>query len=201
MLKRGGYATQAEAEGLRQKIEQLLDIPEAGPAGDQAREEILRTVRRALKTKTALPDYDEARRRHQTGQALNATMTVGQWLDEWLAGKRGVTRTTVRSYEGHIRLHLKPRLGHLLLEKLRGAHIQAAVSIRTDEQPVGAGADDLAFHAVALELAPGDIEDHPGAKRSSADLVEGQVGVVRHFLDQFRHGDGSFLLWFGLLER
>jgi len=125
MLKRGGYATQAEAEGLRQKIEQLLDIPEEGPAGDQAREEILRAVRRALKTKTALPDYDEARRRHQSGQALNATMTVGQWLDEWLAGRRTIRKSTRRSYEAHVRLYLKPHLGHLPIDRLRVVHIAA----------------------------------------------------------------------------
>lgn len=41
-VERGGYATQTEAETTRQKIEQLLAIPELGPSGDQARNEIVK---------------------------------------------------------------------------------------------------------------------------------------------------------------
>src|SRR4051794_27134438 len=84
VVKRGGYATQAEAETLRQRIEQLLTIPEPGPHGDQARQDLLVAIERALKDRAALPNYDEMRRRYVTGQVLNATMSVGQWLDEWL---------------------------------------------------------------------------------------------------------------------
>jgi len=47
VMKRGGYATQAEAEGLRQKIDQLLAIPEPGPAGDQARRDLLTAIEKA----------------------------------------------------------------------------------------------------------------------------------------------------------
>jgi hypothetical protein len=55
-----------------------VEIPKPGPGGYQAREEIVRAIKKALKTKTAPPDCDETRRRHQTGKALNATMTVGR---------------------------------------------------------------------------------------------------------------------------
>ena len=125
MLRRGGYATQAEAEGRRQRIEQLLAVPEAGVGGDQAREEILRAIKKALDEGTPLPDYDETRRRYQSGQVLNATITVGQWLDEWLRGRRKIRKSTRRSYEAHVRLYLRPHLGHLPIDRMRVVHIAA----------------------------------------------------------------------------
>jgi hypothetical protein len=65
---------------VRDAVALLFNIPDAGVAGDQARNEILLAVNKALDAKAALPDYDETRRRYQSGQVINATMTVGQWL-------------------------------------------------------------------------------------------------------------------------
>src|SRR5438876_10870071 len=65
------------------------------------------------------------RRRYAAGQAIDATMTVGQWLDEWLAGRRKIRKSTRRSYEAHVRLYLKPHLGHLPIDRLRVVHIAA----------------------------------------------------------------------------
>jgi integrase len=48
---------------------------------------------------------------------------VGEWLDGWLAAKKGLRPGTVRSYAGHIRLYLKPHLGHIGIDKLRVTHI------------------------------------------------------------------------------
>ena len=125
MLKRGGYAKQAEAEAIRESIGQLFAIPEAGVSGDQSRQEILYAVKKALDTKTSLPDYDETRRRYQAGQVINATMTVGQWLDEWIEGRRKIAKSTVRGYKAHIRLYLRPHLGHLPIDRLRVVHISS----------------------------------------------------------------------------
>jgi integrase len=125
VLKRGGYTTQTEAENTRQKIEQLLAIPEQGPAGDQARQEIVKAIERALSNGSPLPDYDETRRRYRAGQVIDGTMTVGQWLDEWLAGRRKIRKGTRRSYEAHIRLYLRPHLGHVPIDRLRAVHISA----------------------------------------------------------------------------
>lgn len=49
--------------------------------------------------------------------------TVGEWLEEWLAGKKGLRAATVRSYESHIRLYLVPRIGHVPLDRLRVADV------------------------------------------------------------------------------
>lgn len=57
-------------------------------------------------------------------------MSVGDYLDEWLAGKleRGaIRRGTHTLYEGHIRKYWKPQLGRVRLRDLRVPHIQRAL--------------------------------------------------------------------------
>lgn len=61
-------------------------------------------------------------RRQGTGQSPGAGVgppTVGEWLQEWLAGKKKLRAATVRSYEGHIRLYLIPCIGDIPLDRLR----------------------------------------------------------------------------------
>jgi integrase len=123
-VTRSGFATEdAASVELRQAIA-LLEIPD--PDDDAGRMEIAQMIRQAYKRYQQLPEYDDVRRRFAAGVSLVRNQTTGEWLDEWLAGKRGVARNTYRSYEGHIRLHLKPHLGQIPLDKLRRAHIRAA---------------------------------------------------------------------------
>lgn len=49
-------------------------------------------------------------------------MTVGQWLDQWVAGLR-LAPSTHASYAKNVRLHLKPQLGDIRLARLTGTRI------------------------------------------------------------------------------
>lgn len=53
-------------------------------------------------------------------------LTVGAWLDTWLEEyqKPSVRPATYRSYEGIVRIHLKPALGSMKLIKLQAPHLQ-----------------------------------------------------------------------------
>jgi integrase len=51
-------------------------------------------------------------------------VTVNQFLDQWLAGKGKLRPTTRKSYGEHIRLYLKPTLGHLRLQDLTTPDIE-----------------------------------------------------------------------------
>jgi integrase len=62
-----------------------------------------------------------------------AQVTVGQWLDEWLAAKKDLRAGTARSYEAHVRLYLKPHIGHIRLNRLRVADV-ASVFDAIDER-------------------------------------------------------------------
>jgi integrase len=123
-ITRSGFATQTEAATELREAIRLLEIPYADD--DAGRMQIAEMIRDHYKRYQRLAAYEVVRRRFAAGLSLVRNQTTGEWLEEWLAGKRGISRNTRRSYEGLIRLHLTPFLGEIPLEKLRRAHIRAA---------------------------------------------------------------------------
>ena len=70
----------------------------------------------------------ELEQKRDAGQAPVAgkPMTVGEWMDHWLTiAKRSVRVKTYVSYESYMRLHIKPALGHLRLDRLQPEHLEA----------------------------------------------------------------------------
>ncbi len=120
-FRRGGFETSDKAQEELDKVRALMAIPEKDDAWGKT--QISDLLENCLKEKEPLPDYDETRRRFQTGQTLNGKTTVAEWLDTWLAGRKRLRRTGIARYESDIRIHLKPHLGHLQLNKLRVHHI------------------------------------------------------------------------------
>jgi integrase len=59
-------------------------------------------------------------------------ITVGDFLDQWLAEvvKPSVRHWTFTGYEVHVRLHLKPTVGTIPLDKLTPLHVQQLVNGR-----------------------------------------------------------------------
>jgi integrase len=123
-LKAGGFGSEDELKEWFGTAELLLSIPEKGPRGHEARVEILRLIKESRAQKADLPDYDDIRLRHKQGVALQTGLT-GDYLDAWLEGKKGIRRNTWRGYESHIRVHLRPHLGHIELDRLRPTDISA----------------------------------------------------------------------------
>ncbi len=78
------------------------------------REEVRRKLAKALNAR-------------ETGDLADSHgRTVGDFLDQWLEDvvKPSVRHSTYKGYEVHIRLHLKPTLGRLHLDRLEPAHVQ-----------------------------------------------------------------------------
>ena len=65
----------------------------------------------------------------QSGYVEPTRLTVGEYLDQWIAGKAGLRSNTRRSYQGHIDLYLKPGLGHVRLTELRDVHIERLYAV------------------------------------------------------------------------
>jgi integrase len=55
---------------------------------------------------------------------LDRTLTVGQYLDSWIAGKVNLKASVRASYEEHVRLYFKPGIGHIRLIELTDQHIE-----------------------------------------------------------------------------
>jgi len=101
-------------------------VVDAGRRPDGKRRQ---STRAGFTTKRAAQQaLDEEIARQQAGVRHDRTVSVADFLDEWLAGKRNLRETTRTSYRYHIRLYLKPALGHYPLQDLRADHLDALYS-------------------------------------------------------------------------
>jgi integrase len=111
--------------------------------------EVLARVRKA----------QEDARAGRIGEA--AKLTTGDYLDHWLTNtsKPSVEPGTWSSYERCVRLHLKPRIGGILLQQLRPVHVEALFAEMVRDGMSGGNAKKVSEvlstaleHAVRVEL-------------------------------------------------
>jgi integrase len=105
------------------------------------------TGRRKQKVRSGFRTREEAEEaRTRELAAINAGawtddqgLTVGEWLDRWLAKlvARNRSPKTLANYRGHVRDLWKPRLGKIRLRDLRRTHIEAALA--TLVEPIAGG--------------------------------------------------------------
>ncbi|MBN0043088.1 tyrosine-type recombinase/integrase family protein [Streptomyces actuosus] len=131
-FQRTGYAKASDAQTDLDRMRAILDL-----AGDD--EDGLRRVGDLLadlqKTRAPVPEPTEVSRKLGVGVPLDGKMTVGEWLDRWMATKK--TRpTTNNGYASHIRVHIKPHIGHLRLDRLGVGHVQEMFDAIADESDV-----------------------------------------------------------------
>ncbi|WP_066950774.1 tyrosine-type recombinase/integrase [Streptomyces lushanensis] len=117
---RGGYDSRKAAQADLDHVRALLGLAESDdPEGTELIAVMLAEVSRE---KAPLPDVEETRRRLSAGQNLIGSLTVSEWLDRWLAGKR-IRKSGLNRYETDVRVHLKPHIGHRRLDRLRVSHL------------------------------------------------------------------------------
>jgi integrase len=103
-----------------------LELPPDPITGKRRQRRIQAPTKKALEA-LAITTLNEL----QTGTYIEpTTVTVSEYLDHWLktSAVHNVRATTYRSYEQMIRVHMKPILGHLKLQKLQPAQLQALYS-------------------------------------------------------------------------
>jgi integrase len=104
-------------------------------------ERVVRLLERVVDEKAPLPPVDEIRRRLRAGIDLRGGTTVGEWLDLWLASKKS-RRTTLNGYTSHITVHLKPRIGHVRLDRLNVGHLVEMFDAIADANEVTAAENE-----------------------------------------------------------
>lgn len=97
--------------------------------GRSKRGSVYGTTQREALDKRAAKRRDIAR----TGVVITERQTVKQFLERWLDDvvKPNKAHKTYVSYEGTVRLHIVPQLGHLQLTKLTAQHVQALIKAKS----------------------------------------------------------------------
>jgi integrase len=110
--------------------------------------------RKTFDTKREAIAWRSARQAERSrGVAVNdGGMTVSAWLDTWLEGKRSTTEpATHRWYERRARLHLKPRIGTVVLGKLSAMDV-GRMDAKLTDQGVSAGERQKACRTLRIAL-------------------------------------------------
>jgi integrase len=96
---------------------------------------------------------------------------MGEWLDTWLweYKKPRLRPITFDTYEMLVRRHLKPALGHILLQDVRPEHLQHYYNQKTQQ---GLDAQTVRLHHVILSNALARAEKHQLVARNVCRLVE-----------------------------
>jgi integrase len=118
-FRRTGYEGSKEAQAALDRVRAILDL-----AGDdeEAQRRVGDLLQGLMKSRGPIPEPVEVSRKLGVGVELDGKMTVGEWLDVWMASKK-TRSTTNNGYRSHIRVHLKPRIGHLRLDRLNVGHL------------------------------------------------------------------------------
>lgn len=178
LFRRAGYDTQTEAQGDLDKVRALLNIADADDQDGRARlGDLLALVGSG---KESIPDLDETKRRFGTGQSLTQHMTVAEWLDLWLAGKKALRKSGHDRYELDIRYHLRPRIGHIRLDRLTVPHLDAMFEgiAETNIEITEANADRRAALA-ELKATPWKGGEHRARRKVMRDTIDAMAPFRR----------------------
>jgi integrase len=157
-FRRTGYGSVKDAQADLSQLQAILDLPGDDPEEQRRVGDLLADV---MKRRAPIPEPAEVSRRLGVGVPLDGKMTVSEWLDTWMASKK-TRNTTNNGYRSHIRVHLKPHLGHLRLDRLGVGHVQEMFDA-IDEQNETTRAENQARHEQVARCTRGK----PGAPKAS----------------------------------
>jgi integrase len=128
-------------------------------------------LRKVVYGATKKEAQDELRKlQNDAANGIDVTVkkiTLGAWLTRWLAlVKPTIEPNTYGPYERHVRLHLTPHLGGVLLGKLGAVHIQGLYSTLAAagvspalQRKIGTTLTVALNEAVRLDLIPGNAAE------------------------------------------
>jgi integrase len=128
-FRRTGYAKVTDAQADLDRIRGILDL-----AGDDEQDQLrIGDYLAGLATGRAdIPAPTDVAQKLGVGVELDGKMTVAAWLDRWLDRKK-TRSTTTAGYRSHVDYHLKPRIGHLRLDRLGVGHLVEMFEAITDD--------------------------------------------------------------------
>ncbi len=96
------------------------------------------------------------------GSYVPATrQTVGEFLDHWLAGKGRLRPSTRRSYDEHVKLYLRPGLGHIRITELRDVDVERLYAAMGEIGRDDSGRQPSPLVRRLLEARSGGVANRP----------------------------------------
>ena len=111
-------------------------------------------------------------------------ITVGQWLDEWLDtyAANKIKPTTYLHYQACIKNYIKPQIGAVELQALRGVHIQKIYNAMTNNGLSGKTVKNCAavlHKALSVALKQGIIVANPCDAAEQPKVVQREIAPLR----------------------
>jgi integrase len=121
-------------------------------------------------------------RQAKRGNIRDVDLTVAEYLDGWLAGKRNIRSSTHTTYTSHVRVHIAPALGRYSVVELDRKHVERFV---TDlERKVSAGTVGLILRTLKSALQAGvdrhELPDNPAATVEPPSVHREPVEALTH---------------------
>lgn len=128
-------------------------------------------IRGATRAEVVKKAMEAKASRDQGLPVADGRIRMGPFLDQWLKDsvRPSVRPRTYDSYSGHVRMHLKPRLGSVRLADLTPGHVQRLVN---DLQEEGLSANTAVRVHATLRRALNHAERWGLATRNVARLVD-----------------------------
>jgi integrase len=121
LVRRGGFELERLAA---EQLAQVTGLVALAGADDDARAAIGDMITSKTRRGGQLPDEGTVRRRLALGaDPASPGVTVAEWMESWLAGRRKIRESVRRGYRSHIDLWITPQIGAIPLERLRAPQI------------------------------------------------------------------------------
>ena len=159
----------------------VVSVP--GPGGTRRRKSYYGKTREqaASKLNKALGDLQRG-----ITPVMNERTTVRQYLNSWLedAVKPNHRSSTYVSYEGSVRLHIVPALGHIQLTKLTPAHVRKLMSEMSEKTRPVKPTSATARAGLDAPVAPVESPATPPHRLCSPRTIQYARAVLRMALKQ-----------------
>lgn len=128
-------------------------------------------------------------REAKRGTIPDVDLTVAEYLDGWLAGKRSIRPSTRELYASHVRVHIAPSLGHLSVMELDRKHVERFVTAL--ERKVSAGTTGLILRTLKSALQAGvdrhELPDNPAVTVEPPSVRRAPVEALTHEMAERIH--------------
>ncbi|MFF6954457.1 tyrosine recombinase XerC [Streptomyces iakyrus] len=176
-FSRAGYESLKDAQADLDHVRSLLALAEKDDPDSLQR--LVDMLEEVAVEKAPLPAIEETRRRLRAGLALRGSLTVGEWLDQWFAAKKR-RKTTLNGYASHIRVHLKPRIGHVRLDRLNVGHLVEMFDGIADDNEIISAENEARREQIA-RCKPSKPGRPVGAERKLLAIERAKLAEMKPF--------------------